>query len=230
MLQLETNTNDLNYIHYSIFGDEEGFFSITPLGSLVVARPLDRESQCSSFQLSIIARNGIYYYDVSYTTVLVNIEDFPDNKPVFHELEYTISIHENQSVDVPFLTLQACTADSFPLFYSIIGGQGEVNFAINMTSGEISLASALNYELRTIHRLTVRAGSSGQPSLCDYTTVIINVLNVGEQALFTNSEYHFNISDDLPISEIFGYVFIKDGDIPCGTHDSRLLFSTNSVS
>ncbi len=64
------------------------------------------------------------------------------------------------------------------LTYSITGGSGSGLFAINATTGEITLTGALNFEATNTYTLNLRVQDAG--GLFDTTTVTINVSDVNE--------------------------------------------------
>ena len=93
---LEANTSNVT-TKYSLIGNQSQDFSITPDGSLQVARPLDYK-QKDHYELTIAATSIIYPYETAYSLVAIDIEDVPDNYPVFENAMYTLWINENQTI------------------------------------------------------------------------------------------------------------------------------------
>ena len=68
------------------------------------------------------------------------------------------------------------------LVNSITGGTGATAFAINSSTGQITVADAsqLNFELATSFTLTVQVSDGGTPSLSSNATITINLLNAND--------------------------------------------------
>ena len=183
-------------------------------------------------EITIVARGGVYPFSSARTIVTIEVEDVGDNRPVFGQMEYNISVPESRRIGSALLTLSASTADSFSLFYTIVGGWGEENFEVNSTTGVITLSRLLRYVKQTFHRVIVRASNDGGLLFAE-TTLTVNVEDEQLSPLFTEVEYRFRIPPTPPIGQVLGYVFANDGDNSCGLpiEDTGLLFSVpNSVS
>lgn len=68
------------------------------------------------------------------------------------------------------------------LTYSITGGTGVGIFAINATTGAVSVsnAAAINYEAQASYTLNIRVTDNGTPALFEDVVVTVDVLNVPE--------------------------------------------------
>lgn len=114
--------------------------------------------------------------------------------------DQTFSVAENSAVDTVVGTVVAADPDSSsPLSYAITGGNTNAAFAINATTGQITVANAaaLNYELQTTFALTVTVTDSTVPETSDSATITINVTNVNEPTTITlqSSPTTFTIGD-----------------------------------
>ena len=177
----------------------------------MLLRSLDREAE-PSHEVTVIARSGSYPFPASRAKVTIEVEDVQDNIPEFDQSEYIVSLPESSDVGKTVITLQASSRDSFPLIYSIIGGQGEHFFSIDSTTGTVILNRPLQYIMRTTHRVIVQARNG---PLLSETTLIVNVEDVSLSPVFSKTEYQFSVSPTYNAS-VFGYVFASDGDTPCG--------------
>ncbi|MDA7635088.1 cadherin domain-containing protein, partial [Alphaproteobacteria bacterium] len=106
--------------------------------------------------------------------------------PVFAESEYTASVAESLAVGVTIATVAATDADAGDtLSYSIVSGDADSLFAIDATTGVITLATgkALDYETATSYTLTVEVddGAGGKAT----TTVVITVTDANEAPVIT---------------------------------------------
>lgn len=91
------------------------------------------------------------------------------------------------------------------LTYAIVGGNTGTAFAINSTTGEVSVAnvSVLDFETNPSFSLAVEVTDNGQPNLSDTATVTINLTDVNEApnlALGSSTEFiDENTSTTLPL-------------------------------
>ena len=89
--------------------------------------------------------------------------------------EYTIA--EDSSVGTSITTMTSLDSDNDDLTYSIDLGNGEGKFAINSTTGEITVAATLDYETTNQYMLTVLV-SDGSSYVTGLVTV--NITDVDE--------------------------------------------------
>lgn len=94
--------------------------------------------------------------------------------PAFGQASYAFSIAENAAVGKAAGTVAATDPDpGDTLSYAIIAGNTAGTFAINASTGEITLAAALNRQTTASYTLTVKAsdGNGGEAT----ATVVITV-------------------------------------------------------
>lgn len=102
--------------------------------------------------------------------------------------DQTFSVAENSVAGTVVGTVVAADPDSStPLSYAITGGNTDSAFAINATTGQITVANAaaLNYEALTSFALTVTVTDSTIPETSDSATITINVTDVNEPTTIT---------------------------------------------
>ena len=204
-------------------------FFISPKGVLILSRPLDREVT-PTYEITVVARKGVHPFTSARTILTIEVEDVPDNYPVFTAQDVSVSLAENVTINDHVATVQATSLDSFPLFYTIEGGRGEDNFAINSTTGNIVLMQPLNYNKQTAHLIIVRATNG---PLSSETKITVNVQDVQLSPSFTKPSYHYIVQSNTTMSDqVLGYVYANDGDVQCGIplQNTGLIFSTNNVS
>jgi murein DD-endopeptidase MepM/ murein hydrolase activator NlpD len=120
--------------------------------------------------------NGIAINDyvMSITTTETNRAPLIDQQ--------TVEVAENHIAGT-FGTVVASDPDpGQTLTFSISGGTGAGLFEINPITGELSLASGvtLNYEATAWYTIDIQVVDSGNPSLTDSASVLINVENIAE--------------------------------------------------
>ena len=157
-------------------GNTAGKFAInSSTGQLTVAGALDFEGTASYVLTVQVADNGVAPRS-STATVTVSVTNV-NEAPVLADA--TRSVAENSAIGT---TVGVALAGTDPdagttLSYSITGGNAAGKFAINSSTGQLTVAGALNFETTPSYALTVRASDG---SLSDDATVTVSVTNVNE--------------------------------------------------
>ncbi|MGM0589960.1 MAG: cadherin domain-containing protein [Bacteroidota bacterium] len=124
-------------------GNDDGLFAIdASSGQVSIAdnSTLDYET-ATSYSITLTVSDGTN--TSSAETVTVNITDVNDNAPVFTSAN-TADVDENQTA---VLSVTTTDADSNPsVTYSVTGGADQGQFGIDGSTGELSFASAPDYE------------------------------------------------------------------------------------
>ncbi|XP_075389513.1 cadherin-23 isoform X2 [Tenrec ecaudatus] len=142
-----------------------------------VAIPLDYET-VDRYNFDLFANESVPDH-VGYAKVKIALINENDNRPIFSQPLYNVSLHENVTVGTSVLTVLATDND--------VGTFGEVNyfftddpdrFSLDKDSGLIMLIAKLDYEMIQRFTLTVIARDGGG----EETTgrVRINVLDVND--------------------------------------------------
>ena len=154
-------------------------------------------------------------------TILVSLLDVNDNPPNFTQEIYHATIAENTPSGVPFTSVLAEDPDqvqrqqvvdevseSFVGFvylisnglvnYTIVGGNELGHFAINVTSGNLSVAAGQSLDVDSIdfYNITVLAEDGG--GLTDTANVIIDILDSNDNfpMILSPSSIEITISED----------------------------------
>ncbi|PSR55472.1 hypothetical protein AHMF7605_19150 [Adhaeribacter arboris] len=98
--------------------------------------------------------------------------------PVFASSSYSFNKDENASVGTEVGTVSATDADNHALTYSITAGNEAGKFAINPSSGIITLAGGLDFAITPAYTLTVQATDNGSPVQSTTVPVTITVNDV----------------------------------------------------
>ncbi|KAI3377517.1 hypothetical protein L3Q82_008691 [Scortum barcoo] len=174
---------------------------------LIVQQNLDRE-QKDTYVMKIKVEDGGSPQKSSTAILQVTVTDVNDNRPVFKEGQIEVHIPENSPIGTSVVQLQATDAD--------IGANAEIRyvfgtqvspatkrlFALNTTSGLITVQRPLDREETAIHKLSVLASDgSSSPARA---TVTINVTDVNDNPP--------NIDLRYIISPINGTVFLSEKD------------------
>ncbi|XP_071991414.1 protocadherin-9 isoform X3 [Engystomops pustulosus] len=200
--------------HYGLLNGQSVFgldIVETPEGEkwpqLIVQQVLDRE-QKDTYVMKIKVEDGGNPQKSSTAILQVTVSDVNDNKPVFKESQIEVHIPENSPIGTSVVQLHATDAD--------IGSNAEIKyiygaqvtsatkrlFALNNTTGLITVQRLLDREDTAVHKLTVLAtDGSSTPSRA---TVTINVTDVNDNPP--------NIDLRYIISPINGTVYLSEKD------------------
>ena len=168
---------DNDTLTYSITaGNGDGNFAIDGgTGAITVAAGLDYEIT-SSYSLKVLADDG----NGNTASVVATITVTENVPPVFGSSSYSFSVAEDAAVGALVGSVSATDADNDTLTYSITAGNGDGNFAVNSSTGAITVAAGLDYETTSSYSLTAQAddGNGGTAT----ATVAVTVTDVAEDA------------------------------------------------
>ncbi|XP_028404999.1 cadherin-23-like isoform X3 [Dendronephthya gigantea] len=194
---IQVNATDIDFetahrkIYYVITsGNDDGVFGIGYESGIVnVANTtnLDRETK-DEYELTIEARTLNKFKNDTVqrtaTELTIQVDDYNDYAPVFRESSYSKKIPESFELNEEILTVTADDKDigkNSDISYSIVAGNDEGVFAINETTGVMTVAKRLDRESVHTHSLVVSAKDHGTPSLSSNATVKIDVSDTNDE-------------------------------------------------
>ncbi|MDA8543593.1 cadherin domain-containing protein [Gammaproteobacteria bacterium] len=152
-----------NAITFTLSGDGSELFAIDEEGNVTLVGSLDYETT-TSYTLTITASDGTNSVSETLTFTINDID-----------LSLTaslVSTSQDENIAAGTTILTASTSDAEgTVTYSITGGDDK--FTIDSSTGEVILASALDYETSTSHTFTITA-SDGTTSLSESYIITIN--------------------------------------------------------
>ncbi|MFZ6026726.1 MAG: cadherin domain-containing protein [Chloroflexota bacterium] len=172
-------------------GNTGGAFAIDAAsGQITVANvaAVDYETN-PAFSLTVRATDDGSPVMWDEATITVNLTDV-NEAPVANDVAFAID--ENSANGTVVGTVTATDPDAGQtLAFAITAGNTSGAFAINASTGQISVANvnALNYEVTPIFNLTVQATDNGAPALSDTATITINLNDVDEAPIVTGESY-----------------------------------------
>jgi len=125
----------------------------------------------------------------SQASVTVNLTDV-NQAPVI--ANQTFSIAENSANGTAVGTVVASDPDAGQtLTYSILSGNSSGAFALNTSTGALTVANStvLNFETTPTFSLIVKVQDNGTPSLGSQATVTVNLTNVNEAPVIANQTF-----------------------------------------
>ncbi|XP_026123649.1 cadherin-5 [Carassius auratus] len=203
-------------------------FSINNEGKITtMTSSLDREKQ-SQYLISIQAKDmpDVSNSGNSATTVVtINIDDVNDNIPTFKKGEYHFNVREDSIPGYEIGKLEVEDKDEIqnkdPSF--IIQQKFDEFFFIklsNVKDGILSLNGTLDYETEKMHKFAVnvvertvsKSPDNQGPNLQTRAQVLINVIDVDEPPVFSQSQYNISVHEGPITNTFIGAVSAKDPD------------------
>lgn len=200
--------------YYIASGNLDHAFHIDQLsGELSIRRPLDYE-HIQKYVLWIEARDQGFPPYSSYGKVEITIQDVNDNHPVFDKDPFQADILENLSPQ-RVLIVSALDLDSGPngqLEYAIVDGNKDNSFSINRATGEIRTTRPLDREKVAQYGLKVKATDRGLPPKTMAVRVLINVLDVNDNAPRFSKIFSATVAENAPAGYTVAGVTTTDED------------------
>ena len=182
---------DGDALTYSITaGNSAGIFAINSSTGVITVDDntnLDHES-ATQYTLTVQASDGTGSDTASVT---IDINNLNDNDPLINDV--TTDVDENAANSTSLVNINDANtgndtdADGEALTYSIVAGNGAGIFAINSSTGEITVSdnANLDYEIATQHVLTVQASDGTRD---DTAQIFIDVDNVNDSGPLLDDE------------------------------------------
>ncbi|XP_066524881.1 protocadherin alpha-7-like [Hoplias malabaricus] len=152
---------------------------------LVLRKSLDREDK-HKHGLVLTAIDGGNPPRSGTLNIMVNVLDSNDNRPVFSQDSYSVTIQENAPIGIVVIKLNASDQDEG------MNGDVEYSFVRNLKrkvydvfdldhlTGEIKVKGQVDFEDTEVYKLDVQAADRGQPPLTVECRVVIKVLDVND--------------------------------------------------
>ena len=172
-----------NTISYSLTNNDGGRFAIdSTTGVVTVAGAIDREADGSSRSITVRATSADgSFSDQSFTILIADVDEF-DTGSVTDSDATANQVAENSSVGTAVgVVASASDADATnnTISYTLTDNAGG-RFAIDSSTGVVTVAGLLDYETATSHTITVLATSSdGSFSSNSFTIQVLDVNEAG---------------------------------------------------
>ena len=160
-----------------------------------------------SYSLTLTATDA--HGGTATTTVTVTVIDVP-SKPAFGAASYAFTLAEDTAVTTTVGTLRATLAGGATVTHTLTAGNTGGVFALDGTTGALTLAAALDYETTPSYHLIVEARSG--PAAATAVPVTITVTDVDEPPAFTAEPYAFSVAEDSTFPAAVGTVTAVDPD------------------
>ncbi|XP_064209170.1 protocadherin alpha-8-like isoform X15 [Anguilla rostrata] len=169
--------------HFSLDVQSGGEQSVS--AELVLQKALDREKQ-PVIRLLLTAVDGGKPPRSGTLQIIVNVMDVNDNTPVFSKALYKVRVFENVPLGTSIITLNATDLDegeNGEILYSFIYQEHEKHvdvFAINPSTGEITVNRQVDHEETSAFEVHVQAKDKGQSPRAAHCKVLIEVVDIND--------------------------------------------------
>jgi len=191
---------------YSLVDDAGGLFAVYPnTGEITVNGSLDFETSANHTIIARITDKGGLVLDRSFIISLVDIHE----APVL--VGDTFGLAENSANGAFVGTLVATDVDAGDtLTFSLVGGNTGGAFAIDTTTGVISVANGalLDFESQSVFSLTAQVADAA--GLIQQQSVTVNLSDLNERPTLGAS--HFHIPEWSAVGTAVGVVSASDVD------------------
>ena len=172
-------------------------------GAITVAGTLDHETT-PTYTLTVRASDASLSDMANFT---VNVTDV-NEAPTVTAQSSAFTVAENAANGTTVGTAAATDPESDRLTFSITAGNTGNAFAINASSGVITVARALDYETTQTYTLTVRASDGSLSGTANFT---VNVTNVNDNAP-TIAAQTLSVAENSAAGTTVGTVAATDAD------------------
>ncbi|XP_072300690.1 protocadherin-8 [Eucyclogobius newberryi] len=154
---------------------------------LVLMRELDREVE-DSYTLEVTASDGGAPPKSGSVTVFIKVLDFNDNRPTFEHASLQVELNEDAPVGHRVLRVHAFDPDddvNGEVTYAFANGlspDARKLFHVDPYTGDVTLKSPVDYEKRKSYELHVKASDLGENALHSSCKVVIDVVDVNDNA------------------------------------------------
>ncbi|EDO48968.1 predicted protein [Nematostella vectensis] len=203
-------------LKYSITrGNIDDTFCVNSKGVISLAKALDSETK-ASFTLDAMVSHGTSNHT---TVVQITVNDINDNWPIMEPV-YNVEVREDQAPGTELVKVVATDLDGGvggTITYTIIQTQdigSSSLFAVNASTGVITLVQKLDAEDINKHVLYVKAEDGGPtPKYAAITKVVVLVGDVNDHApRFSSSQYLASVPYEFPVNFHVFQVIATDAD------------------
>ncbi len=129
--------------------------------------------------------------------------------PVFGKETYAFTIAENAAAGTAVGTVSATDPNGDTVAYSITAGNDDDLFAINGSTGAVTVAGILDFETTASHAITVQASDGTNAAT---VTAEVVVMDANDAPVFAQDSYSFSVAESTPAWTTVGTVSATDQD------------------
>ena len=219
VIRVEANDADSGIngtVSYRLEGDDAGNFRITSTGVITTQREFDREVD-PFFDIVVVASD---FSNMSNSSMVhVDVRDINDQRPIFPQSTYQVSVSEGEQAGYVILTTAATDEDvgsNARITYALSGENSHEFQRITHANGSVSIVlfNELNRERLSSYNLTLRAIDGGVPQMDSSATIMVTVLDVNDNCPeFREPRYSETILENITVGTTILSVEAFDRDL-----------------
>lgn len=183
-------------LSFSILSDPSGLFNVTQSGNIKLLGHLDRQKH-SSYAIVVEARDVTAGGLVSAVPVHISVTDVNSHGPIFSQSTSFVDVIENATLGTVVYTASAADSDT-GTSGRISYGLAAEKFAVNASSGQVTLTAQLDRESVDTFLLVVSATDKGYPPKTALLNLTVNVEDVNDNTPeFSQTEYTVSVSESV---------------------------------
>ena len=220
-------------LSYSLSGTDAAHLSINPSsGAISFAINPDHENPTDA-DANNIYELTLEVSDSTHTTsqaLAITVDDTNDNAPIITAAQ-SFSIDENSANGTAIGTVIATDADASPTTYqdwTITSGNTNAAFAIDSSSGELSVATSAELDYESTASYTLELSVSDGVNTASAETVTINVNDLNDNTPVITAAQSFSIDENSANGSIIGIVAATDADTIPTTYQDWTITSGNT--
>ncbi|OCT86214.1 protocadherin Fat 2 [Xenopus laevis] len=185
-------------------------FRLDPSGGILFTAEALNYETIPIHILTIMVRDQEIPIKRNFVRVTIQVQDSNDHPPCFIRSMYEVNLPNSTPITTEVVQARATDLDqgiNAKIRYSILSGNTEGYFAIDSTSGVISVAKSLEHPSKNQFTMTVVALDQGTPQFQDTTTVNVYIKpSDASPPKFVSAEYVVEISELMPIGSFVAMV------------------------
>ncbi|XP_029627086.1 protocadherin alpha-3 isoform X14 [Salmo trutta] len=185
---------------------------------LKLHKPLDRERE-SKHILVLTAVDGGSPPRSGHVNISVTVLDNNDNRPIFSQDVYSVTIQENGAIGTIVAKVNATDLDDgvySEIIYSFVKNLKRKvydTFSLDSNTGEISVKGKIDFEDTEVYRADVMASDKGQPPMRTECRVLIKILDVNDNKPEIEVTSLSNmVSEDSKPETVISLISVTDKD------------------
>ncbi|KAI4895406.1 hypothetical protein NFI96_001465, partial [Prochilodus magdalenae] len=185
---------------------------------LVLRKLLDRE-QIADYELLVTAIDGGNPPKTSTLNITIKVLDINDNRPVFSQNTYSVTLEENAPVGTIVIVVNATDRDegsNSDIEYSFaktLKRKVYDVFQLDRNTGEIRVKGVVDFEDTEVYKLDIQASDKGQPPWTVESRVIIKILDINDNKPDIEVTSLSNVvAEDSKLSTVISLISVSDKD------------------
>lgn len=191
---------------------------------VLLNKNLDREQE-DAYQMLVLAKDGGFPQNTGTMTIKIRVLDANDNRPIFKNSTYTVSVKETSTINTIILQLNSTDLDIgkngeiFYRFSSRTSTDIQSLFSLDEKTGVLRISKKLDYDQGHKYEFVAEASDKGNPPQASQAKVTINIVkdtSNNRPRITINTLSHSNIvflPENSSVNNFVAHVAVVDNDI-----------------